>query len=508
MRQPRHSASSTNDKPPHVYRSNSLPRDVKVDFRNDSSSSAEPKKTVKTVRYDETVKSAEIAQDMPPSLSPAQAEETLLPAKREAPIGCHDEKYSENTTTSTPPYHISHQRQLSNGNTQSQDLRDSIVNARKELLARKPDTIKTVDKSSRHNVIPTFEPPQHSFGSSATSGYYPVVNPRQNRPSQMDSRSFYHSQEGMRPQQSQKEVPFSHYANGNHARLVNQLNNRNHQQYTTSSLPRLPRYGERQQNGGTLQRRAPLPSYEEVQSNRLNSTSTLRQSIPEPRDPPGYQTQGQPSYHTNSAANPSSHMPNKQPFPVSEPNNNPLVQSTNQHAPPNRPPIRRANSSVQPSTLRSNGQHPQHFMSTNQLSTHTTNMSARSSTLERPGRNRNVENNVSYQRHFTDVTHDPVVDLTSVNNTGSCSSSNPDSGYSGNFYDSHTNGCGAPADYNSWYQQNLQSTALKMNENKSANRNFGQQASPNQYTRNGLYKSGPQFAAPKRTIYTNMTSDV
>ncbi|KAF6035718.1 hypothetical protein EB796_005971 [Bugula neritina] len=63
--------------------------------------------------------------------------------------------------------------------------------------------------------------------------------------------------------------------------------------------------------------------------------------------------------------------------------------------------------------------------------------------------------------------HEPSSDHTTVvDSTSICSSSNLDSGYGGNFYDSNTNG--SPSE-KSWYQQSLQSAALKMNATQMLN---------------------------------------
>lgn len=432
MRQPRASEKPVDDKLKHVYRSNSLPRDSKVEFTALSSSEVklEPRKMVKTVRYDETVKSAEIAQDMPPSLSPAQAEEVLLPAKREAPIGGHDEKYSETIRPPAPAYHSIAPilRHASVVDASSKDLRDSIVNARKELLARKPENY---GNQLRNNVIPTFENPHNNKSSFSPNGRQPRYSPPTNQ------LSYYRSQEAIKQAPPQPNpLPFSHYSTQNGAQLARQqsqpLSNRLNPSYSTSSLPRPQRSASTgQHNGLVTPRRGPLPSYDEiVQSKRPNKVI--------PQQPSNY-TRMPPSY-----------------------------------------PVRNQTTSKP--------------MTTDQQTRY---------------RNSNSGPALQHRRSFHEVPpHDPLAVTDSsatVNNTGSCSSSNPDSGYSGNFYESTTNSRGSLAGYNSWYQQNIQTTALKMTAQQALADSRVYSVSPSSYR--GAMNT-PVINAPKRIVYANMTSDV
>lgn len=366
MRQPRQE-DILESKAHYVYRSSSLPRDSKVEFHKGH---GEPKKQVKTVRYNETVKAAQIAQDLPPNVSGAQAEEILLPAKREAPIGGHDERYSESRRPPAPPY----QRSMlcnsrENDKSPSTDLRDNIVNARRELLARNKPEIARPNK----NIVCSQDPPKYKANPT----------PIQSLTSPNNSDGFYSSRDSIRmehtkhsapvPFSHRSPVPFSHYTNSN-TPPFNDPHSRVNRHFSTSSLPRPPRKdASPQQLSNSALGRAPLPSYDEILSNRQ-----------------------------------------KRP---------PLPQQ------PRKAPLNQAS---------------QNSITTN--SAHTSNTQS-----------------------FYTANHSTVTEEAPLTNTGSCSSSNPDSGYSGNFYESNTNGApSSPAHYNSWYQQNLQSTALKMTTQQQA----------------------------------------
>lgn len=578
LRQPRTSQSSGNEKPARIYRSNSLPRDTRVEF---TSGNIEAKRAVKTVRYDDTVKSAEITQDLPTNLSP---EESLLPAKREAPIGGHDEKYSENTHLSVPahqsgppsqPPKPNHRHTLSDN---PPDIRDSIVNARRELIARKPDP-------NKNNVIPTFDKPEPHSHKGVTTPQYPPNY--QKDLSSNDSRSIYRSHEGVRqPSNQYRDVPFSHYTNNNgnangYARQSSQSTAvpSSANQYTTSSLPRPPKYSNAQltgKNGTSVPRRTPLPSYEEIQSSR----SVKPENALSPN-----QTRPLPSYSANKQSSQGQSLTPRQPAQTIPTNRQPTVstnrQSTQQINSANRQPTQQAISATQytnaasrppvsfaPSTKsqtvqRSTSVNKQSVMYSNSAtnkqpiespvnSTHHTKPQLQQTqiTNSQPSHqhvtqskllatqyntsvpirseqtHRLVNNNgLPYQRTYPDVTNKHGAGLMSPNNAGSCSSSNPDSGYSGHFNELNTNrstGSASPADY----KHSIQSTALRMTTQQPLIRghNLSQAAPPHFYSRNGPYRNGQlnsgqhnnnhtlhngvQQAAPTRTVYSNMTSDV
>ena len=410
MRQPRTTNKTENMtcSGPRLYRSNSLPRDSKSDF-SAIKGSAEPKKQVKTVRYDENVKSAEIAQDLPPSLSPAQVDEVILPAKREAPIGGHDENFSETIPTSVYAYQNASGQGL---NVEEQrDLRESIVSARNELLSRNKYEVTSVSSNSRQQKSTILQPSEE---------------PRQ--------------------------VPFTHYTSG-YGRQTSQPNFHTKSSsygsaygfsYSTSSLPRQQRNSDSSvtpQHSSVRvnppRQRAPLPSYEEIQSSRSKPNFDIRL-------PPHYQTKN------------SSHPPQ----PNYQTKGSPLLYSRPAH---------------------------EHLTHDSPLSADTTN-------------------------------------------TGSCSSSNPDSGYGGNFYDSSK----PSAEYNSWYQQNLQTTAIKMSGQQICNKPAAPVHEHSRLKQQQLYSADNErqrYTADldvsssatshavnnaavtrqthkPRTVYTNMISDV
>ncbi|XP_067950849.1 uncharacterized protein [Watersipora subatra] len=511
MRQPRRESSSE-EKTKQMYRSNSLPRDTRIEFKKENSDNNGPKKTV---RYDETVKSTEIAQDMPPSISPAQAEEVFLPAKREAPIGGHDEKYSENTLPVLPAY------QKPTDEAQPKDLRDSIVNARKQLLARKPEVIRTSDKQhenyktgmlDRHELIK--QNSLHPQGNRRLHSESQVGRRQHNEPP-ANSRSFYHSQDALRPTQK-PALPFSHYANSSQSQHVHQ--NQSNQLYSSASLSRPAKQPiEGHKNSSNTNRRMPLPSYEEIQSNRMGIRMSGNASN-QMRMPPNYQRK----FENSNSPNLANGTPVPQPIPSAQqppryykPNqrvtgiNNGQINghaiSSNQHeiqqsvSVPHLTTIQR-----QPSTLtnqqrqigRSNSMHN----STSNQMQHYNNTQNR----QLLGDQQQRVGIASYQQHMTD---EVATDLTSTNNTGSCSSSNPDSGYSGNFYDTNSNSITSSTDYNTWYQQSIQSAALKMTamtENRPVSRGVPQQPENN---KNIIHRGKPQTGR-QRTVYTNLTSDV
>lgn len=451
LRQPRatENVQGKLDSGPRLYRSNSLPRDSKAEF-GAINVFAEPRKTVKTVRYDENVKSAEIAQDLPPNISPAQVDEVILPAKREAPIGGHDENFSE---TAPPPafaYPTSHTSPIKPNNqvlAHQRDLRESIVSTRNELLARNK-----------------YEPNNASSRTAAPNNIHRAVNVNTNR-----------TDSGDEPQ----PIPFTHYSNG-YGRQTSQPNSHaksssygsgNNFSYSTSSLPRQQRNSDSAvigYNGGSTKQqppkyRAPLPSYDEVQSTRNKPNTDKR--VP-------------------------SHYPMK---------NNGHLNQLPQHHPksPNQPP---QNHHKSPHQLPQNQQKTSHQL---------------------PPNHHNSGSPLLYSRPVHEHLHQDSPLSADTTNTGSCSSSNPDSGYGGNFYDS-----GKPSpEYHSWYQQNLQSTALKMSgqhakppppvheHSKLKHQQIYGSASQRQplTTDNSspshLMNGGPP-RTPSRTVYTNMISDV
>ncbi|KAF6022541.1 hypothetical protein EB796_019147 [Bugula neritina] len=404
-----------------VSRSNSLPRDSKVAF-NIGNEAIELRKPVKSVHYDDSVKSKEIAQDQPPtsSLSSTQMEQALHPGKRETPIGGHDDKYSENVKPPLPSYQsISVIRkppylpppatvsgkQLAYGNDNTSDLRETIVNTRNELLARnKSDTFKPAEgyNSHRSDVLPVFEDPSKSLNAAPyPNGLNRLFSKPKLSSSSDPSSNFYKSQDAVQqPPQRQTALPFSHYANSSaqHSQKESQLSSAPHKPIICNLFFTTPTTAYRLYKAGQPTRQPP-PLY--------NKT------------PPGYSNTTH-SFHDAFAQRVTAKQ--------SEKTTSGLHRSLSVHEP---------------------------------SSDHTT-----------------------------------VVDSTSI-----CSSSNLDSGYGGNFYDSNTNG--SPSE-KSWYQQSLQSAALKMNATQMLNNHRHRNGNHN--NQNSFFDQNDSAVNPKMSSKVQYTA--
>lgn len=255
MRQPRQIVAQPNVQM-RLHRSNSMHDFVSSDY---TPISVVDQRKQKTVRYDEMVKATEISKDSPPSHL-NQNEETLLPvAKRERPIGGHDESYSEYPPTSPQS---SEERPLPQQKTSPHDLRASIVNAKYELQAR-----------NREVNYRTTEIPMRQYTTPPSRPAVVRENSNHSIPQRMT--------------QSYGGAPFANYINIKEQAQSSSTSSKPSTSYST--LPRPPYYPPtpdvmrqhlpvtqpERQNYGTLPKRVPLPSYEEVQAQRQRGTRAL-----------------------------------------------------------------------------------------------------------------------------------------------------------------------------------------------------------------------------------------
>lgn len=249
LRQPRQDEAE--DSKPRLSRSSSLPRESKLEVVTPNNRDKK-----KSVHYDETVKSAEI--------SPL-CDEVLFPSsKREAPIGGHDAPnvYKEQGNASS--YQAISSALIGQGTQppNTHDLRDSIVNARNELLARNKGianghqrqwSTPSSGETAKSPVTPPYHVTQQNYMTNA-SHVAPRLQPITGRETQQPNG-----------------IPFAQYADQITNNPYNSLPRRatptgpkpngysqyTSQQMTTPNVSRPP-----------VQKRLPLPTYDEIQSRR------------------------------------------------------------------------------------------------------------------------------------------------------------------------------------------------------------------------------------------------